>query len=856
MTAARTCVPLLLLALVVLGRNPHVPASADDPPAKAGAAALGDVAAFARKHCLACHNSKDVQGGFDVEDLLKSDSVGANPAAWHSVLERVASRDMPPKKVKVRPTEAEFRAAEDRVRDQLTAFEALAASKRPRPLRRLNRDEYNRSIQQVFGLPAVRPADNFPPDDAVDGFTNIGEGLGLSAVLVEQYLAAGQQVARLALTDGPQPPSKVRHFALGSKDYGSTFRGHDPGGAVREGKWVGDHLYVVFDAPAGTYRVRLTAAAKNLASRPGYVPNFQYRANGLLVFQADAPVKGEALAQEFALVLPTGGHLDFDFRWVNGFPDNNGLRAKGLRLPEWTDKYANGRTEVWNYLRFVYEPEKKKNPDTPYPFPYLEDAKLEVEGPLFPDGWPASRFQRENADAIARKDASAVAAWLLPRLYRRPAKPDELTEFAAFVAKSEAALAEAKPEAVPKEKRFVEALRLAVQRALVSPHFLFLVEPGPVGRKLTDHELAARLSYFLWAAPPDEELARLAAEGKLRPALAAQTKRVLADPRSRAFVDRFTTEWLGLDRLASIMPEPDLYPRFDAQGLLRQDMAAEPRALVAHLLAANGPLFDLLDADYTFLNDRLADHYHLPSLWSMFPVTRDGFAPVSGGDFRKVALPDGRRGGLVTTAAFLALTSENSRTSPVRRGVWVLEKLFNRTPPPPPPNVAGVLPDTTAGTTAAEKLKLHRDAPNCAGCHARIDPFGLALENFDAIGEWRDREPPHIDPASPVANLAATRARLKLTQYQPLPTFPIDTTFSLGGVEGQGVPALKKYLAANRDKFARGFSEKLATYALGRRTLVTDEPELARVREAALKDGFRFQALVLALVESPLFQTR
>ena len=817
------------------------PAAGQEP----ALAPLSQVAAFARTHCVSCHDAKTAEGGFDAEDLLQGRDVAQNPQAWHAVLERIASRDMPPKKAKARPTEAEYRTAEEWVRGQLQTHEAIAAAKRPRPLRRLNRDEYNRTVQQVFGLPEIRPADDFPPDDAVDGFTNVGEGQNLSAVLVDQYLAAGERVAKLALVDGPKPESKVRHFALGHKDYASTFRGHDPGGAVSQGKWVGDHLYVVFQAPAGFYRVRLTGDMKNLESRPGYVPNFQYRANSRLVFQADAAPKGEAVSQEFTLAVPTAGEMNLDFRWVNGFPDNNSLRAKGLRLPEWSDKEAQHRREIWGYLRHVYEPAKKKDPNVPYPFPFIENAKLEVEGPLFPDGWPMSRFQRDNAAAIAKKDAKAVGAWLLPKLYRRPAKAEELADFAAFAARSESTA-----------KGFPEAVRLAVQRALVSPHFLFLVEPGPVGRKLTDRELAARLSYFLWSGPPDDELARLADEGKLRANLPAQVKRMLADSRSKAFVERFTGEWLGLDKLATIMPEPELYPRFDAQGLLRQDLAAEPRAMVAHLLAENGSLFDLLDADYTFLNDRLADHYHLPSLWSMFPLKKDGFPPISGGDFRKVKLPDGRRGGLVTMGAFLAMTSENSRTSPVRRGVWVLEKLYNRTPPPPPPNVAGVLPDTNAGTTAAEKLKLHRTAANCAGCHQRIDPFGVALENYDAIGEWRDREPPHVDPASPATNLAAVRAKLKLGQYDPLPTSPIDATFSLAGTEGQGVAAVKKYLLANKDKFARGFTEKLATYALGRKHLVTDEPDLARIRDAAAKDGFRFQTLLVALVESPLFQTR
>ena len=839
------------------------PASAADAPAaepgsKPALAPVKELAPFAAKHCLACHSTKALKGGFDMEELLRDPDVGRNPAAWHAVLERVVSRDMPPPSHKPRPTEAEYAAGEDWVRGQLQAHEALAAANRPRPLRRLNRDEYNRTIEAVFGMAGFRPADDFPPDDAVDGFTNNGEGLNLSAVLVDQYLAAGAATARLALAEGPQPKPVRYTFTHGNKDYSRALRGHDPGGAVFEHRWVGDHLFAPLDRqPPGFYRVALRAVPRGFAQRPGYVPNFQYRANQRLVFQADQPVEdGKEFRQEFLVPLPQGGRLNLDMRWVNGFPNNGSLRAAALPPPDKAGKPGKKpQLGVW-YLLKDWAEQRKARPDLPYPFPYFEDFRLEIQGPLFPDGWPVSRFQRENAAALAAKDAAAVARRLLPQLFRRPAKPAEIAAFAETVARAEADLAVAEPP-VPVERRFPEAMRQAIQQALVSPYFLFLVEPGPSGRALTDHELAARLSYFLWSAPPDAELAGLADAGRLRPALAAQARRMLADPRSGAFLDRFTTEWLGLEKLATVMPEPELYKRFDNQGLLRQDMAAEPRAVMGHLLRSDGSLYELLDADYTFLNDRLADHYHLPSWWSVVPLERAGFPPVGGGEFRKVTLPAGlNRGGLVTMAAFLALTSENSRTSPVRRGVWILEKIFNRTPPPPPPNVNGVLPDTAAGNTVAEKLRLHRNAPNCAGCHQRIDPLGAALENFDVIGEWRDREPPHIDPASPSANLAAVRARLKLKKYDPLPTYPIDVTFRMGGIEGEGVPALKRYLLANKDRFARGFTEKLAAYALGRRHLITDEPELERIRTAAAKDGFRFRSLIVALVESPMFQSR
>ena len=809
-------------------------------------------AAFARAHCTECHDKDSAKGGFDIEDLLGGGTVERSPAGWHSVLERLAARDMPPPKRKERPTEAEYRAGEEWVRAQLVAHEAIALAKRPRPLRRLNNDEYNRSVSAVFGLAGLRPATAFPPDDAVEGFTNIGEALNVSSVLVGEYLDAAKAIADLALVEGAQPASITRGYTIGSKTPATAIQGINNSINMVEGKWVSGELSVkVAQAPPGFYKVRLTATA-NLADRPDYIPNFRYQANGRVVFQADSPIREGKLSQEFVFAHTQGNLTTIDFNWGNGFSANGQGRAYERRQPEWTERQAYTRKNVANFMAFEYRPARKDKPDLPFPIPHLTDVKIEVEGPLFPEGWPLSKFQRENSEAIAAGDAKRVGAWLLPRLFRRPAQQAEVAEFAAFVADAEKAL----PATLTGAARFRAALRQGIANALMSPHFLFVVEPAPSGRPLTDHELAARLALFLWGASPDEELTALATAGKLRPALAAQTTRMLVDPRGAALVERFTTEWLGLAKLASIMPEPSLYPRFDLQGAMKRDFAEEPKAFMAHLLKSNGSLYDLLDCDYAFLNDRLADHYHLPSNWAMFPRAQAGIETISGGDLRQVKLPADRRGGLVTMAAFLASTSENTRTSPVRRGIWILEKLFNRPPPPPPPNVNGVLPDSGTGDTASSLIRTHVKEANCAGCHQRIDPFGLALERFDVIGEQRAKEPLWVDPANPARSAEALRKRLNLAKYTPFPEFQIDDSFRLGGIEGRGPDAVKKYLVAHKDRFATGFTEKLAMFALGRRHLMTDEPQLHAIRTAAMKDDFRFRTLVLELVQSPLFQTR
>ncbi len=683
------CSLVFSLVVVALG-TVNVGTSGDEKVAKL--APVKELTPFATKHCISCHDKKTLKGGFDMETLLTDPTVDKNPAAWQSVLERIVSRDMPPKNRKDRPTEAEYRQNEDWLRDQIHAHEAFAAAQRPRPMRRLNRDEYNRTIQQIFGLSGFKPADSFPPDDGVEGFTNIGEGLNLSAVLIEKYINAARDIADRALVEGAQPASRkwlFTHDFYQSKKGDGPIKGHDPGGAVLQlpnlpPRWVGDHFFVQFTTPAqGNYAVRLRATPRNLSVRPKYIPHFAYRLNDELVHQGDVPIQDDVQMQQEFVMSVEKGWTSIDFRWVNGFPNNNGLRAQQFKFPEWTPHEADIHSGPWNYLQYEWKPAYAKDPKTPYPFPYFENFTLEVEGPLYPEGWPASRFQRENAKAIASRDTRRIGQWLLPKLFRRPAKDQEVADFVAYVERSDKALAEIKPQTLPPDRRYIEALRIGLQRELVSPHFLFMVEPGAIGRPLTDHELATRLSYFLWSASPDEELMKLANEGKLRSALPAQVKRMLADSRSAAFLDRFTMEWLGLAKLSSSMPEPTIFTRFDEQ--LRTAMFDEPRAQLGYLLKENQSLNELLDAPYTFLNDQLADLYHLPSLWSMFPMKRNGFEPISGGNIRKVMLPDGQRGGLVTQAVFLSLTSENTRTSPVRRGVWILEKIFNRTPPPPPP---------------------------------------------------------------------------------------------------------------------------------------------------------------------------
>jgi Protein of unknown function (DUF1592)/Protein of unknown function (DUF1588)/Protein of unknown function (DUF1585)/Protein of unknown function (DUF1595) len=370
---------------------------------------------------------------------------------------------------------------------------------------------------------------------------------------------------------------------------------------------------------------------------------------------------------------------------------------------------------------------------------------------------------------------------------------------------------------------FERRIQLAVTAILLSPHFLFRVELDPPGfapgqvRSLDDFELASRLSYFLWSSMPDEELFRLAQQGKLHEdgVVEAQARRMLKDPRSRALVDNFAAQWLQLRSLRTATRDPARYPGYDLP--LRGAMRRESELFFEAVMREDRSVLEFLDADFTFVNDRLAAHYGLP--------------PVAGGQFRRVALVGDRRGGLITQASVLTVTSNPTRTSPVKRGKWVLEQILGAPPPPPLPNVPE-LSESSRGTrpsTLRQRLEEHRANPSCANCHAKMDPIGFGLENFDATGAWRTREG----------------------------SLPIDASGSLpSGQTFRGPEGLKAFLMSRKDDFARCLTRKMMTYALGRGLGPADRAAVDRVVAALARDGYRFSSLVVGVVKSDPFRKR
>jgi mono/diheme cytochrome c family protein len=397
------------------------------------------------------------------------------------------------------------------------------------------------------------------------------------------------------------------------------------------------------------------------------------------------------------------------------------------------------------------------------------------------------------------------------RAYRRPATEDEVRRLTGFVLNAN------RTGDSPQD-----GVKLAFTAVLVSPHFLFRIEEDPkdgaVVRRISDYELATRLSYFLWSSMPDDELFRLAEEGKLREpgVLEGQVKRMLADPKSRALADNFAGQWLQIRALRNLQPDPKLFPGFDDR--LRADMSRETELYFEHVMREDRSVLELIDGDYTFVNERLAKHYGLPG--------------VRGEEFRKVTLPDRRRGGVLTQASVLTVTSNPTRTSPVKRGKYILENILGTPPPPPPPEVAELKDDKPGAVltgTLRQRMEQHRADPNCAVCHQKMDPLGFGFENFDAVGRWRELDGKEKVDASGV-----------------LP----------GGQEFDGPGELRVILLGRKDVFVRCLADKMLTYALGRGTERSDRCYIEDIAKAMKRDDYRFSALVIEIVKSEPFQMR
>ena len=818
------------LARLLILVSPLIGLAVMPPARQAQRSAGGDtftktVVPFLETNCYPCHNARVKSGDLDLEAYKSPAAIVRDRDRWELVSQKLRTGEMPPKGLP-RPDKTEVEAL---VRWIEGEFERHDQSARPDPgrvtARRLNRTEYNNTVRDLLGVD-LRPADDFPQDDSGYGFDNIGDVLSLSPVLMEKYLAAAEKVARAAVF-GPErlKPTIVRLRASGQKinlrttplsDYDVT--GLSLPNAIHVTHRIaveGDYTIRAFlggTRPDGSAPLQLCLWVDGKKTQVlGFDPQ------GVASFSVDRQ-DFAGMAVDFRTRLPAGDHwLAVTFlNLYEGLPPVYGGPNPSRRpippLPEFKPPPNAPPARVEELRKRFEERRAEKLP--------VNDARvsaLELSGPYEQAQGPSAESVRRiytcghgNGRHLAGCERRIIAG-LARRAYRRPVTPQETSPLAGLVAMAQ-----------QRGDSFEDGLALAVQAMLVSPHFLFRIEKDrwltrpEAARPVTDHELASRISYFLWSSMPDEELLRCADQGILKqPAvLAAQVRRLLKDPRSVALVENFGGQWLELRKLESVKPDRERFPDFDEY--LRMSMRRETELFFDHIVRQDLSVLDFIDASYSFLNERLAQLYQVKG--------------VSGPEFRKVDLSGTPRGGVLTQASVLTVSSYATRTSPVLRGRWILENLLNAPPPPPPPDVPN-LDEAKIGQSASlrEQLEQHRKNPTCAACHARMDPLGFGLENFNAVGAWRARDG----------------------------NFPIDASGLLpDGRTFTGPQELKALLKADRDAFAAGLTEKMLTYALGRGLENYDRAAVKEVSRRLAAAQYRFSGLVLEIVKSLPFQMR
>ncbi len=803
---------LLGFAVAVAAGHPQLRAGEPQTPRAAAGSGPTQVRAVLDRYCVTCHNERLRTAGLAL-DALGGEHVGAQAATWEKVVRKLRARAMPPAG-RPRPDRATY----ETVASALETALDRAAADNPDPGRtathRLNRTEYANAIRDLLGIEIDGRA-LLPPDDADLGFDNMADILSMSPARLERYLSAARKVARLALGDPAAVPTTETYVVPKLR-----FQDHRMSEDLPFGSRGGIAIRHHFPLDA-EYDIRIRLRRQLY----GYIRGLQTPQ------QIEVRIDGRRVAQFTVGGAPgtpppqtyTGTVLG-DRAWEQYTLHTDD--TLGLRIPVG----AGPRLVGIAFVRERTEREGVLQPrataktlaiaerwSSPSEAPEAAVEQVGISGPFNTTGPGETPSRRRilvceparaaDEEACAREVLSTIAR----RAYRRPLTRPDVDALLALYAAGRLA------------GGFETGIRRGLEGILVDPEFLFRIERDPVGappgaHPISDLELASRLSFFLWSSIPDDELLQVAARGRLRePAvLERQVRRMLADARARALVDGFATQWLGLRRLQSVVPAPDLFPEFDDN--LREAFEQETKLFVGSQLHTDRSVLDLLRADYTFVNERLARHYGIPNVY--------------GSRFRSVRFDDGVRGGLLGQGSILTVTSYPTRTSPVLRGNWLLEHILGAPPPPPPPDVPA-LPDRGAGGRPAsvrERLERHRDNPVCASCHARMDPLGFALEHFDAIGQWR---------ASGAAGAAIDAAGV----------FPDGTAF-------RGLAGLKTVLLNDHEQFVRTVAEKLITYALGRGIRHHDMPAVRRVvREAAAHD-YTWSSLVLGIARSMPFQMR
>ncbi|MEY4483761.1 MAG: hypothetical protein RL693_1213, partial [Verrucomicrobiota bacterium] len=758
---------------------------------------------FLEKQCFECHDGDVQKGGLRLDNLALDYANPEKARSWIKVLDRVEAGEMPPKK-KERPPQDQLGAFSSSLKQQLLAAESARQKAEGRVvLRRLNRSEYQNTMHDLFGVD-VDLMGLLPEDNTAFGFDNIGEALNVSSVLLERYLEASDAAMDTFLIKSKKPetqkwrvtmmPQRLRtDLPEGKRDYRLSGIKVKPNEEIVFFNSGGQPITIEqFKAPVeGRYRFRISASAyqnkDKTLSLAWYGGSFDAsRLNTHLIGYYDIPSEKPVFI-EFEDYLPIKGTLK---------PIPYRLSSGGLKDPE------------------------------TYPGPGIAIQSVEIEGPII-ETWPPVGYQRLLGELDITKGTMAEAEkalrWLVPRAFRRRVTEDEIKPFVAI---AKAQLDAGKP--------FEEGLRAGIKAVLCSPNFLFLRETtGALG----DFELASRLSYFLWSTMPDEDLMRLAGDGSIKkPAiLRQQVERLLSDPRSSHFVDNFTGQWLGLRHIEFTTPDKKLYPEHD--DALQDAMLKETKMFFEELLKNDLSVSNVIDSNFSILNERLAEHYGIPG--------------VDGQEFRKVKLPpECHRGGVLTQAAILKITANGTSTSPVVRGNWVLKNIIGKPVSPPPPNIPAVEPDIRGTKTIREQIAKHRELESCAGCHDRMDPLGLALENYDVIGGWRENYRSVGEGQQVKLEVDGRRVQYKTGK-------PVDASGVLpDGTAFANMDMLKKALLADKKQIARCVTEKLLTYATGAGTEFADRPVIESILKKSSEKDYGLRTLIHEVVQSPVFLSK
>lgn len=865
--------------LILLGTLAGVAQQTPAPKAnKAATSFNGTVKPFLEQNCYGCHNGDLQSGGLNLQSFTTAESAMADRDHWLHVLDKLQTSQMPPAGMP-QPPAADKKAVIDWVAAELARTEPKASAGRV-TARRLNRSEYNNTVRDLLGV-NFQPADDFPPDDSGYGFDDIGDVLSMSPTLMEKYLTAADKVARAAVYGPPALKPTLSKEEPWYIDF-TTRTEMAPGGYDETGLSSNQALHVVHRFPAdGDYDI--VALLRGTRPGPSDPLHVAFWIDGKQLKVIDYPRDGEVSGEKdgFRTHVTAGDHeIAVSFLKVfEGLPASYGgpnptKRVApaggrgGARGGSGRGGFAGGRGLSGGGRGFsggrggaiagrggagasggpgrgfidaagrpvavaAVDPNANNNnefADLAPPKPGVVSiagffiSNLDVTGPYNEVMGPSPESTKLVFPCKVQTAACErqILTQLAGRAYRRPATTAEVNQLVSLADSVRA-----------HGDSFNEGICIAIEKILISPNFLFRIErdhtaPQVAGVRpvalnststahpLNDYELASRLSYFLWSSMPDDELTHMAATHQLRKpeVLRAQVIRMLKDPKSDALVENFGGQWLQFRAIESHIPDRKLFQEYTEY--TRMSIEKETELFFTYIMRENRSVMDFINADYTFLNDRMAEFYGIPG--------------VKGPEFRKVDISATPRRGVLTQASVLIASSYVNRTAPTIRGKWILENILNTPPPPPPPDVPS-LDDSGVGKSVSLRVQMekHRANPVCASCHSRMDPLGFALENYNAIGQWRDKDG----------------------------KFPIDATGKLpDGRTFEGAQGLVKILSADPQTFAKTISDKMLTYALGRGLESYDTPTVEKIAAQLAAHDYKFDNLVLGIVESLPFQNR